>query len=61
MAAMATLTVSLRWWVRPYVWLATMAWSTVGPFVDEEHQDRFVSGHAAFVAAHGLKITFGEP
>jgi len=51
-----TLTVRMRWWVKPYLWLAIGAAYTVSPFASEDQIDAWSGAHARFIAAHGLRF-----
>lgn len=52
-----TIVLKLRWWVTPYIWLATIAFLPFAPW-DEDGgaQDAYMRGHADFVFRHGISV-----
>ncbi|SDP40547.1 hypothetical protein SAMN04488061_2878 [Filomicrobium insigne] len=58
---MATLTVTLKvrvaWWVRPYLWAATLFAMSVAPFldVDDDRLESFKERQVTFIAKHGIR------
>ncbi|NMG39886.1 hypothetical protein GRZ55_11590 [Chelativorans sp. ZYF759] len=53
-----TLTVRLRWWVRPYIWLLQAFIWTAALVLDEDDDrlDEFLSKQGCFIGRHGLKF-----
>lgn len=49
-----TVTVKMRWWVKPYLWAAYLYCWSVAPFIDEDDLDVFIDRQAHFIARFGI-------
>lgn len=50
------ITLRLRWWVHPYMWLLRVFVWTVTPFLDEDDErlECFIVRQAEFIGEHGF-------